>query len=158
MCLGPRFPWSHLHCGNSILLRPHDSKISSKPKVVYQAFQVVPGYCSRIVCNLCVCFHIRPCSSMNCVSLGHRAVVFQSFPVYTGCLLFHLSVPSRAEGFSASVRASAQARAPVLIASHSPFFPRPEMQTETPGFLDSGVHWVLLTKSSDPACPVISPH
>lgn len=127
------------------------SKISSKPKVVYQAFQVVPGYCSRLFSNLCVCFHVWPCSSMNHGFLGHCAVVFQSFPVYTGCLLFHLSVPSRAEGFSASVRASAQAQAPVLIASHSPFFPRPEKQTETPDFLGSGVHWVLLTKSSDPA-------
>lgn len=127
------------------------SKISSKPKAVYRGFQVVPSYCSRIVSDLCVCVHIRPCSSRNCVSLGHGAVVFQSFPFYMDCLPSHLSAPSRTDGTSASVRATAQAHAPGLIASHSPFFPRPEMQAEPPGFLGSGIHWVLLTESSDPA-------
>lgn len=125
------------------------SKISSKPKVVYRGFQVVTGYCSRLVSNLCVCLHIRLRSRMNRVSLGQCAVVFQSFPFYSERLLFHLSVPSRADGSSASVRAIAQAQAPGLMASHSPFFPRPEKQTEPPSFLGSGVHWGLLTKSSD---------
>lgn len=95
------------------------SKMSSKPKAVYRGFQVVPSYCSRIVSDLCVCVHIRPCSSRNCVSLGHGAVVFQSFPFYMECLLSYLSAPSRTDGTSASVRATAQAHAPGLIASHS---------------------------------------